>query len=209
MDEFFQNLTDIYGADPRLVESLVPPPLYPSHSSSSSCLSSNEGDDGGIKESHQSSSDDGGDEDSDLMKHILESITIAFENKKLADDRQVAAEKAQHTTLPSVKMRLHTPTTSPVKSARKKIHSKSKQSAEGMGVRNECESDDDSVLEEEERGEEAPLTLANIKLEDSSCCREGEGGNKEQGEGNQLVSDEEKAVAQGLVVGHSTDTHER
>jgi hypothetical protein len=106
MDEFYQNLTEIYGADPRVVESLVPPPLFPTQTSENDLPPPQTPD------TKIDSSED------EMMTHILESITIALDNKKRIDDRK-AKLKNEGEVYEEVKLRLRSPIASPKKIKRK------------------------------------------------------------------------------------------
>jgi len=132
IDEFFDNLSDIYGADPRVVESLVPPPMYSSQTSTDE-LQPPPPPPPGIEVSTATSEDD-------MMQHILESITIALDNKKRANDKLAAKLKDEKDGLAEeMKMRVRTPSASPVKKHRKKV------TASAGGAQ---DSDDDSIDED-------------------------------------------------------------
>jgi hypothetical protein len=217
MDEFYQNLTDIYGADPRVVESLVPPPLFPAQisaddpsldlpldlsplpppdttttTSSTSTSSSSSSSSNGGKESERPA---GEEEESSMMTHILESITIAFENKKRADDRLAAMTKDEKEHPPGVKMRMRSPTASPVKHSRKQhVRSEEMKTAAVVDERDrDMESDfgdsddddDDEEDDEEEEGATDLAAVATMQLEgesSASSTKEGDEGGEEDDE---------------------------
>ena len=130
IDEFYQNLADIYGADPRVVESLVPPPLYPKQSVAAELPPPPD-----VTGNATGESDEAKDENSELMSHILESITIALDKKKRIDDELASKKKECRKLTPEVKTRTRTPSSSPTKVHHKSASSEnsSKDVGDGYG----------------------------------------------------------------------------